>query len=203
MILIIGLGNPGIKYENTRHNIGFAIIDNLQSTINNFSDWKQEKKLLAKISNGKIDKEKIILTKPQTFMNNSGVSVKKIIRNWKTSLQKVAKSNREIKNLIVIHDDVDLPLGKIKIVKNRGAGGHKGVQSIINELKTKNFIRIRIGIKPKIKKLKNVEKFVLQKFNEEEKKIVKKITEKACQAIDLIINQGIKKAMNNYNKKFF
>ncbi len=190
MILIIGLGNPGIKYKDTRHNIGFMIVDNLQSTSDNFLNWKEEKKTLAEISNGKIGKEKIILAKPQTFMNNSGRAIKKLIYNLQPT----------INNLWVVHDDIDLPLGEIKIIKNRGAGGHKGVQSIINELKSKNFIRIRIGIRPKLEKPKNIEKFVLQKFNKEEEEIVEEIIKKTRQAIELIINQGIEKAMNKYNK---
>ena len=213
MILIIGLGNAGIKYKNTRHNIGFMTVESLKIKNKDFSDWKYEKKLLAEISNGKIDKEKINLAKPQAFMNNSGRVVKKLIRNYlpinksapeqnqirKAVLQRTAFSNKEISNLFIVHDDIDLPLEKIKITKNRGAAGHKGVQSIINELKSKNFIRIRIGIRPKTEELKNVERFVLQKFNKEEKGIVKKIIEKACQTIELIIKQGIVKAMNKYN----
>jgi len=148
MILIVGLGNPGKKYKKTRHNVGFMVIDALKK---------------------KISGKNIVLLKPQTFMNNSGKTVKRIIRNLKL----------EIRNLVVIHDDIDLPLGTIRVSKNVGSAGHKGVQSIIDELGTKNFTRIRIGIQPKTGKPKEVEKFVLEKFTKEEKKIVKETIKKA------------------------
>ena len=191
MILIVGLGNPGKKYEKTRHNIGFITIDNLQLTIDNFTNWRKEKKLLAEISKGKIDDKKIILAKPQTFMNLSGKSVKKIMSNVKCQMS----------NLLVIHDDIDLPLGKIKIVKNRGAAGHKGVQSIIDEIKTKNFVRFRIGIQPKTGKPKNPERFVLQKFNKEEEKIVKEVIKKTVEAIEFSLKAGLEKAQSTEHLK--
>ncbi len=168
MILIVGLGNPGKKYQKTRHNIGFRLIDQL----------------------GFLDSRKIILFKPQTFMNNSGKTVKKLIENLKL----------RIKNLIVVHDDLDLPLGKIRIVKNRGPAGHKGVESIIEELGTKNFIRFRIGIQPRIGKPKFTERFVLQKFNKEEEETAKEVIKKTAEAIEMMIKIGLEKAMNRFNK---
>src|SRR4030065_600920 len=120
-------------------------------------------------------------------MNLSGKSVKLLIKNLKA------------KDLIVIHDDIDIPLSKIRIANNRGAANHKGVESIINELKTKDFIRLRIGIKAKTK-IKALEKFVLQKFNKEEEKIVKEVIEKTAKAVGTIIEKGLQKAMNTYNK---
>lgn len=133
MIIIVGLGNPGKKYQFTRHNIGFRIIDQLTP----------------------LTLERAVLAKPQTFMNLSGKTVKSLLKTYTLGP----------KNLIVIHDDIDLPLGKIRIVKNRGAGGHKGVESIIKELASKNFVRFRIGIKPKPYTLtpKTLERFVLRK----------------------------------------
>jgi len=131
-----------------------------------------------------------ILAKPKTFMNESGKAVKKIISNF----------GAPISNLVVVHDDLDLPLGKIKIVKNKSSAGHKGVESIIKELGTKNFIRFRIGICPKNGKPKNPEKFVLQKFNKEEEMIVKEVIKKAALAIETAIKETIEKAMNIYNK---
>ena len=130
-ILIVGLGNPGKKYEKTRHNVGFRVIDELEKEIFD---------------------ENIILFKPQAFMNNSGRTVKKFFQNSKLKTQ----------NLIVVHDDIDLLLGKIRISKNSSSGGHKGIQSIIDTLGTKNFTRIRIGIRPKFKC--NTERFVLEKI---------------------------------------
>ena len=173
MVLIVGLGNPGKKYKMTRHNVGFWVIDELS----------------------KIKKEGWILVKPQTFMNESGKAVKKIIENLKL----------KIENLIVIHDDIDLLLGKMRIVKNRGAAGHKGVESVIKELGTKNFVRFRIGIKPLSKTIKpfnhlTIESFVLQKFTKEEEKIVKEVIEKTIEAIEFSLKEGLEKAMSRFNK---
>jgi len=207
MILIIGLGNPGRKFEKTRHNLGFQIIDEFQKKnrkVYNFSDFKFGKKFLALISKGEFNGEKIILAKPQTFMNESGKSVK-ILTNHFLSIRNnsaMARISRMFKNLWVIHDDIDLPIGKIKIVKNRGAAGHKGVQSIIDELKTKNFFRFRIGIKPttNYKLQTTIEKFVLQKFNKEEEKILKGVIKRTCQAIEIALKEGVEKTMSKYNK---
>ena len=190
MILIVGLGNPGQKFQKTRHNIGFLAINNLQLTIDNFSNWEEEKKFQAEISQGKIDNKKIILVKPQTFMNLSGKSVKTLMSFYKIT--------RPV--LVAVHDDIDLPLGKIRIVKNRGAAGHKGIESIIKELKNKNFVRFRVGIQPKTGKPKNPENFVLQKFNKEEENIVKEVIEKTVGAIEFSLKEGIEKAMNKFNK---
>ena len=193
MILIVGLGNPGKKFEKTRHNLGKETLDfiyNKWQRNHSFSDWKESKKLESEISSGEIKKEEILLAKPLNFMNLSGKSVRKIISYYKKSA----------KNLIIIHDDLDLPLGKIKIAKNRGSAGHKGVQSIITELKSKNFIRLRIGIRPGNQKIKNPEKFVLQKFNKKEGEIIKKIIDIALKALETTINEGLEKAMNKFNK---
>ena len=191
MVLIVGLGNPGEKYKNTRHNVGFRAVDEIAANFQ-FPIFKFQSIFNAKISKGTFKDKDIILVKPQTFMNLSGKAVKKIIRNWKL----------EIRNLIVIHDDLDLPLGKIKIVKNRGTAGHKGVESIIKELGTKNFVRFRIGIKPKPYTLtsKTLDNFVLQKFNKDEEEILKEVIKKAVEAIETIIKEGIEKAMNLFNK---
>jgi PTH1 family peptidyl-tRNA hydrolase len=192
MGIIVGLGNPGKKFEKTRHNLGFLVIENLKLKIKNFSDWKYEKKFKAEISRGRIGNKKIILAKPKTFMNESGKSVKLLTRSY----------TLEPKNLIVIHDDIDLPLGKIKISIGRGSAGHKGVQSIIDELGTKNFVRFRIGIRPKNNKqrtINNVKEFVLLKFNKREKKILKEVVKRTCQAIEVAIKEGGEKAMSRFN----
>jgi PTH1 family peptidyl-tRNA hydrolase len=189
MILIVGLGNPGKKFQKTRHNLGFTIVNKIQAVGEKFLNWKFEKKFQAEISQGKINNQKIILAKPQIFMNNSGKSVKLIIKNYRL----------KIENLYVVHDDLDLPLGKIRIVKNRGSAGHKGVQSIIDQLKTKDFIRFRIGIKPKNEKKINREKFVLEKFKKNEEKIIKKIIKKTVEAIKFALKEGLEKAMTKYN----
>ena len=168
MILIVGLGNPGKKFQKTRHNLGFQVVDEL----------------------GFLKDKKIILTKPKTFMNLSGKAVKSLITKYKVPLL----------NLWVIHDDIDLPLGKIRISKGRGAAGHKGAESIIKELRTKNFVRFRIGICPKTGKPKNPEKFVLQKFNKDEEEAAKKVIKKTAEAIDFFLKYDLEKAMSKYNK---
>ncbi len=175
MIAIIGLGNPGKKYRETKHNLGFMVVENFAKE-NNFPEFKLFKKTNLLISEDNFNQKKVALMKPQTFMNNSGKSVKTL----------------KTKNIIVIHDDIDLSLGKIKISKKRGAAGHKGVESIINELKTNDFWRIRIGIQPE-KKPKNIEKFVLQKF---EKKTALK---KAVKAIEYFLTFGPEKTMSEFN----
>jgi PTH1 family peptidyl-tRNA hydrolase len=169
MILIVGLGNPGKRYQNTRHNIGFRVIDEL----------------------GSLNEGRVILLKPKTFMNLSGRAVKPLIAKYKIP----------VANLWVVHDDIDLPLGRIKISKGRGSAGHKGVESIIKELRTKNFVRFRVGIQPKTGKPKNPEKFVLQKLKKDEEKIVKETIEKAVGTIEAAIKKGIVTAMSRTNKK--
>ena len=167
MLLIVGLGNPGRKYENTRHNIGSRVVTELKV----------------------LNLKNVISVKPTTFMNESGMAVKNLLRTYHL------KPN----NLIVVHDDIDLPIEKIRIVKNRGAAGHKGVESIIKELKIKDFIRFRIGIQSKTGKPKNPEKFVLEKFNKKEEKIVEEIIKKTVEAIEFFLKEGLEKSMSIYN----
>ncbi|MFH1036819.1 MAG: aminoacyl-tRNA hydrolase [Patescibacteria group bacterium] len=189
MILIAGLGNPDKKYANTRHNVGFRAIDEFRGK-NAFPGFKLNKKFIAEISESSFSGKKVILVKPQTFMNESGKAVRKSIENWKL----------EIGNLVVIHDDIDLPIGKIKIVKSRGSAGHKGVESIVRYLKNNDFVRIRIGIQPKTGKPKKPESFVLQKFSKDEEKILKEVFEKTSEAIGFLIKNGLNEAMNEFNK---
>jgi len=205
MYLIIGLGNPGGKYANTRHNVGFRAVDEFAKK-NNLPDFRLVKKFNTEISEGILGQEKIILAKPQIFMNDSGKSVKSLILSNTPMVELISI----YKNLWVIHDDIDLPLGKIKIVKNRGAAGHKGVESIIKELGTKNFVRFRVGINPNLKcrnqksklqfKIQNVEKFVLQKFTKDEEKVAKEAIEKTIEAIEMVIKDSLEKAMSSFNK---
>ncbi len=176
MKLIIGLGNPGKDYAKTRHNVGFMAIERLAENFSaqggsaaggKFSAWNFDTKFNAEISEGLLNNEKIILAKPQTFMNESGASVKAIIDYYKIGIE----------NITVIHDDLDIRLGEYKIAQNRSSAGHKGVQSIIDALGTKNFKRIRIGIGIEDKKIPT-EDFVLQNFKKEETKIMLNIIEK-------------------------
>lgn len=182
MWLFCGLGNPGKEYEKTRHNFGFLVVDM----------FAKQHKLTFKFyrdleSEATFYKDLAIIVKPLTYMNLSGRSVKKWIERERIALDK----------LVVIHDDLDLPLGRIKILPKGGAGGHKGVLSIIENLGTSNFPRMKLGIgRPQDG---DTVKFVLSPFSEEEKRKVEKILVLASQAIDEIIFKGLLKAMTLYN----
>lgn len=167
MILIVGLGNPGLKFRKTRHNIGFMALDALQKE-NNFPKFKLDKKSKAEITKGVINNQEILLAKPQTYMNTSGFAVKTLTINYKLLTN----------NLLVIHDDFDLPFGEVKIVENSGSGGHHGVESIIQALGTKNFKRLKIGIRPNYEQIK-AENFVLKKFSKDEQSRLAEITKNA------------------------
>jgi len=173
MNIIIGLGNPGKKYENTRHNAGFMAVDALAKKSG--GSWETNKKFQAEIC----QTGNTILVKPQTFMNNSGQSVQAVLAYYKLLPKKLGvfkiKDSDLSEILTVIHDDIDLPLGKYKISVDSRSAGHKGVESIINHLKTKNFKRIRIGIRAEMAGKMPVEKFVLERFNQGELTIIKKL----------------------------
>ncbi len=179
MTIIVGLGNPGEKFKNTRHNVGFMAIDFFAKE-NNFPEFELSKKYDSLIS----EKDDVILAEPETFMNESGKAVKLILKNQKEGA------------LVVVHDDIDLPLGKIKFSKDSGAGGHKGVGSIIQELGNNNFIRLKIGIATDDKKAEEV---VLKKFTKDEETILNLSIEKATEALDFFIKNGLEKTMNQYN----
>ena len=184
MIIIIGLGNPGEQYKNTRHNVGFMAIDAF-AKINDFPEFKLQKKSNALIS----EKEGVILVKPQTFMNESGKSVHAITKPYTLNPKPL---------LIVIHDDIDLPVGKIKIIKERGSAGHKGVESIIQNIGNNGLIRFRLGIGSEIKT--EAMKVVLKNFSPDEQKKINEIIQKTSDAIKLFIEQGLDKTMNEYNR---
>jgi len=192
MKIIIGLGNPGEKYKNTRHNVGFRIIDELREK-ESFSAFKLQKESKALVCEGSLNNKGIALAKPMTFMNTSGSSAKNLIGYYNM------KYKTEDESILIIHDDIDLPLGKMKINTGKNSAGHKGVESIIKELKTKDFIRIRIGVQPKSGKPKSVENFVLKNFTKDEEIILNEVAENTIEAIKLILEKGLEKAMNKYN----
>lgn len=176
MKLIIGLGNPGKKYEKTRHNVGFMILEYLKNNLTQYkiNNWELSKKFNAEICGWTVNGEKIILVKPMTFMNQSGQSVQLIAQFYKVSTH----------DIIVVHDDKDLKLGQIKAQTNRGYAGHNGVKSIIDYIKSQDFLRIRVGIaSSNEKKMKNISKFVLNKFSLFEKKTLENAIEKAMEEI--------------------
>jgi len=193
MFVIVGLGNPEKKFKNTPHNLGKEVLNFLQGTWKerySFSNWRTTRKVKAQISTGRINRKKVALAKPLVFMNLSGESVALLLSYFKIKAQ----------DLVVVHDDIDLPLGQIKIVKNHGAAGHKGVLSIFKAIGSKNFTRVRIGISPKTKP-KNPEIFVLKQFGKAQQKYIKEIIARCGKAIETIVKEGPQKAMNDFNKK--
>jgi PTH1 family peptidyl-tRNA hydrolase len=193
-VLIIGLGNPGKDYRNTRHSLGFMAVEAFAKK-HSFPDFSMVEDNTM-VSTGNLGDKTIILAKPQTFMNKSGYSAKRLAKHY--SLFK----GKDFSNFWVINDDLDIEQGKIKIVQNRGAAGHKGVQSIIDQMKTKNFVRFRLGIQPKTETQKKIptEKLVLKKISPEEQVEFDKAVDLAIAAIEASINGGIEKAMTEYNQ---
>lgn len=195
MNYIIGLGNPEDKYVGTRHNVGREIVGTFAKKFK-FPDFTFEKKYNALISEGKIEKEKVMLILPETFMNKSGSALKKIIT-----------SGKKAEKMTVVYDDLDLGLGTVKINFNRGDGGHRGLLSVIKAIKTKSFPRLRIGTSPKtpagkIKKPQGEEKViqhVLSKFNKKEEEEYQKVVKKAVNSLEKIVTEGYLKAMNSCN----
>jgi PTH1 family peptidyl-tRNA hydrolase len=186
MILIVGLGNPGKDYLNTRHNIGRELLQAFQKHVE-FAEFRFEKKWNAEVSEGKMGKEKITLLLPDTFMNKSGSAVGAASRFYKTKPAAV----------FVIHDDADLPLGRGKLSFGKHSAGHKGVESVIRALKTREFWRFRVGIAG----IRDIpaEKLVLKKFTPDETRLVKKITKRTIEAIMGTVEKSSQIAMNEYN----
>lgn len=183
-MVIVGLGNPGLKYKKTRHNVGFMFIDEVAKS--NQVTFSLNKNLQCEIAEIYINKEKHFLIKPTTFMNLSGDSVYKVLNYY----------NIDKDDLIVIYDDMDLNVGQIRIRKNGSAGGHNGMKSIINNLNSQDFKRIRIGIgKPEYNSID----FVLGQFSKNEEEMIRKAIELAPNIIDDFIIRGVDYIMNHYN----
>jgi PTH1 family peptidyl-tRNA hydrolase len=195
MFYIVGLGNHGEKYQNTRHNVGWLICDYVRVEAR-LPDLIDDKSMSGRMTEGSIGGTPIKLLYPDTFMNNSGSAVVKFV------------PKNEVGNLIVVHDDIDLPLGEIKLGKGRGDGGNNGIKSLIEKLGTKDFIRIRIGIAPRsfwtgeVKRPKGggpLERFVLKPFSKKEEEQLKEVKERAYGALQLVLTSGLETAMNKFN----
>ena len=188
MKLIVGLGNPGVAYSRNRHNIGFACLRHFARNYDIRLDRKQSH---ARTGSGEIEGETVFLARPQTFMNLSGKSVSRLVNRFKVDFD----------DLIVIHDDLDLPLGRIRIRQGGSSGGHKGIESVIGELGSQGFIRIRIGIGRPSENVSEDEiiGFVLSDFTPEEEKVVKKAIAGVSDAILCLIAEGLETAMSKYN----
>ncbi|MCK5100000.1 MAG: aminoacyl-tRNA hydrolase [Desulfobacteraceae bacterium] len=185
MFMIAGLGNPGKKYFQTRHNIGFMVLDELADrNALKFSKSRFD----AEYINYTYMQDKLFLVKPQSYMNNSGFPIQKLASYFKIN----------ISNVIVVHDDIDLPFGRLRISKDRGHGGHNGIRSIIQALGTKDFTRIRVGI-ANPERLNSVTGHVLGGFSKEETKSIDTLIEKAADASLSVIKNGALAAMNSYN----
>ncbi|MFA5744789.1 MAG: aminoacyl-tRNA hydrolase [Candidatus Paceibacterota bacterium] len=196
-LVIVGLGNPGKEYEKTRHNAGRSVVELLskQEGLDSFVFNKTSNALVTK---GTIEGEKVTLVLPETMMNNSGKAVSALV-----------KSPKAAKNLLVIHDDLDLPLGTLKMVFGRGSGGHKGVESIMRAIKTKDFARLRVGIsavgkKNQAKKVSGEEKvikLVIGKWKPSEEATLKKVLKKTAESARLFATEGIEPATQFANTR--
>lgn len=199
-MLVVGLGNPGQKYVHTRHNIGRDIL--LEIVLRgDFSEWRTDKYANASVSEGFFgqgeDTQAAYAILPLTFMNQSGEVLRVLVKKYNTASSDV----------ILIHDDIDLPLGKVKISKDRGDGGHNGVKSVVEHLNTKDFIRIRIGICPigedgekKKPDKEAVARFVLGHLGEKEEEAFESMYEQALAGLKLILKEGVESAMNHVNE---
>jgi len=185
MRVIFGLGNPGKDYEESRHNVGFRVIDKLSQehrielNKHSYQAW---------IGEGEIGKEEVFLVKPLTFVNAAGVSLLQLKQKYKTSLE----------DIMVISDDVNLELGKLRLARRGGDGGHKGLRSIIEFLETEEFPRLRIGIDRPAQKIE-LKEYVLGEFTFREKKVIEETISRASQAVEMVIKQGIDETMKLYN----
>lgn len=188
--VIVGLGNPDEEYARTRHNTGRMAIQKCAEK-KGLSEWKEDKKSRSFVSRGRIGKALVVAVLPNTYMNKSGSAVMRYTKGLKAA-----------EKLIVVYDDLDLPLGTIKVSFDRGSGGHKGVDSIIRALKTRRFVRIRIGISPEKGKPhgeKDVEKFILGDFSKNDLSTLTSIFKKVSEAIEIVITEGRERAMNLFN----
>lgn len=185
MFVIVGLGNPGKEYEETRHNTGFMVLDALAEKYN--IDVKKVK-CKALLGQGEINGEKVILVKPQTFMNLSGQAVAEVLNFYKVDKE----------NFVVIFDDIDLPVGKLRVKERGSAGTHNGVKSIVSSLGTTEFKRVKVGV-GKQRPGEDLVNHVLGKFSKEDRALLDESIEKAVGAVETVIDKGVAAAMNEFN----
>ncbi len=183
--MIVGLGNPGPRYAHNRHNVGFQIVDELAAKHGLSFDKRQFKALIA---SGRIDGQRVLLVKPQTFMNLSGEAVQPLVSYYKV----------ELEDLMVVFDDMDLPVGVIRLRPFGGAGGHNGMKSIIKRLGGNRFPRLRVGIGRPPGRM-DPAAYVLQDFSADEESLMVQVRDRAVQALETWLNSGIDAAMNAFN----
>ena len=189
-MLIVGLGNPGDEYAATRHNLGFMLIEKLA---NEEGIAVKRRECNSLVGQGQVEGDLTKLVKPQTFMNLSGIAVSCLLRKVENG-----QESRPVKQLVVVSDDLALPLGKIRIRERGSAGGHNGLKSIIAEVGTDEFIRLRIGIQPD-HPISDAKRFVLDRFSATERSVVTETIAKSVQAVRTIIRDGVLKAMMEFN----
>jgi peptidyl-tRNA hydrolase, PTH1 family len=186
--LIVGLGNPGIEYQFTPHNLGFLTIDRIA---NNLGVEVRNRQCRALTARAVIAGEPVTLAKPETFMNLSGLSVRELVEEYQADVKS---------DLIVIYDELDLPLGTIRIRQRGSSAGHNGMESILGALGTDEFLRIRLGVAPD-RKITDGVKFVLTPFRKAQLKVVEEVLDTAAEAVEVILKEGPAAAMNRFNRK--
>ena len=184
MKIVVGLGNPGAQYANTPHSVGFETVDAIAADLG--AAWEEKRQFKALLARGVFAGQSVILVKPQTFMNLSGESVAPIVRY----------SNATPDDLLVIQDDIDLPVGRMRIRKGGSCGGHNGIRNVIERLGTNGFVRLKIGVG---KDRENVIGHVLGKFDPETRKTIDVVIAEAVKAVASILSNGPDRAMNAYN----
>ena len=188
MYIIAGLGNPTLQYEGTRHNVGFDVIDTLADKYNISVDARKSRAFIGK---GMIEGQKVILVKPQTYMNLSGESIRGLVDYYKIDVEH---------ELLVIYDDISLDVGHLRIRKKGSAGGHNGIKNIIANLGTQNFPRIKVGVGEKPKKY-DLADYVLSHFSKAERELMEEGYQKAVKAVEMLLDGEMEAAMNEYNRK--
>ena len=188
MKLIVGLGNPGIEYQFTPHNLGFLTID---SIANECGVEVRNRNCRALTARAVLGEQQVLLAKPETYMNLSGIAVRELVEKYECD---------PAKDLIVIQDELDLPLGTLRIRQRGSSAGHNGMESIIGALGTQEFLRIRLGIMPE-RKLQDTVQYVLAPFRKAQLKVVDELVENAAEAVNVILKEGPGAAMNRFNRK--
>ena len=188
MKLIVGLGNPGVEYQFTPHNLGFLVIDRIA---NEYGVEVRNRQCRALTARAVIGSETVLLAKPETFMNLSGISVRELVSKHEVSVEE---------DLIVIQDELDFPLGTLRIHRRRSSAGHNGIESIINALGTQDFLRIRMGVAPE-HKIEDGMSYLLAPFRKAQLKAVDEMLDVAAEAVKAILTDGAAAAMNRFNRK--
>jgi len=188
MKLIVGLGNPGIEYQFTPHNLGFLVVDRIANEYGVEVRNRQCRALTARVV---IGSETVLLAKPETFMNLSGISVRELVAKHEV---------RPEEDLIVIQDELDFPLGTLRLQRKRSSAGHNGIESIINALGTQDFLRIRMGVAPD-REIEDGMSYLLAPMRKAQLKVVDEMLEVATDAVKAILNEGAAAAMNRFNRK--